>query len=394
MSAIVSIDKEKSAAARRVEALRPQLTRLAIKIHDNPEPGFKEFKASGWLTTFLEKKRFTVERGICDMPTAFNACYGKGSPRIALLAEYDALPGVGHACGHNLICTIAVGAAVASRKTVDTHGGSVLVIGTPAEELHGGKVTMANRGAFADIDAAILVHPETFDSATSNALACQNLTVEFFGKSAHAAASPERGINALDAMIMSYNAIAALRQHMRSTARVHGVITHGGDAPNVVPEHSAAEFIVRAADDTYLDELEQKVLNCFAGAAKATGTRLEYRWDDIRYAAMRSNMALAKLYADNIKTLGREARIPAAGPGFGSTDMGNVSQVVPAIHAMVAVAPRGISIHSPDFARAAVSETGFKGMVDAAKTVAMTVIDLLGTPDKLRQVKEEFNRAL
>ena len=392
MSAHTSIDSEKSAAARRVEALRPQLTRLATRIHDNPEPGFKEIRASGWLTSFLEKKGFTVERGICDMPTAFSACYGKGAPRIALLAEYDALPGVGHACGHNLICTIAVGAAVASKKTVDKYGGSVLVIGTPAEELHGGKVTMAERGAFADTDAALLVHPETFDSATSNALACQNLTIDFFGKSAHAAAAPERGINALDAMILSYNAIAALRQHMRSTARIHGIITNGGDAPNVVPEHTAAEFIVRAADDAYLDELEQRVLNCFAGAAKATGARMEYKWDDIRYAAMRSNVTLAKLYADNIKTLGREARIPAAGPGFGSTDMGNVSQVVPAIHAMIAIAPRGISIHSPDFARAAVSEAGFKGMVDGATAVAMTVIDLLSTPEKLHQVKEEFNR--
>jgi len=393
MSTRISIEREKNAAARRVDALRGQLTALAVKIHDNPEPGFKEVKASGWLTAFLQKKGFAVERGICDMPTAFSACYGKGAPRIAVLAEYDSLPGLGHACGHNLICTIAVGAAVASRHTVDTYGGSVLVIGTPAEELHGGKVTMAERGAFSDIDAALLVHPETFDSATSNALACQNLTVEFFGKSAHAAASPERGINALDAMILSYNAIAALRQHMRSTARIHGIITHGGDAPNVVPEHSAAEFIVRAADDAYLDELQQKVLNCFTGAAKATGARLEYKWADIRYAAMHSNMTLARLYADNMKAVGREVRMPGAGPGFGSTDMGNVSQVVPAIHAMVAIAPKGISIHSPDFARAAVSEAGFHGMVDAAKAVAMVIIDLLASPDILRRVKEEFNQA-
>jgi len=386
------MDREKSAAARRVEALRGQLTRLAVKIHDNPEPGFKEVKASGWLTSFLEQKGFAVTRGICDMPTAFSACYGKGVPRIALLAEYDALPGVGHACGHNLICTIAAGAGVASMKTVDLHGGSVLVIGTPAEELYGGKVIMAERGAFADIDAAMLVHPETFDSATSSPLACQNLSVEFFGKSAHAAAAPQNGINALDAMILSFDAIAALRQQMRSTARVHGIITHGGDAANVIPDHTAATFIVRAADDAYLDDLEKRVLNCFTGAATATGARLEYRWDDVRYAAMISNITLAKLYADNMKTLGREARIPPAGPGFGSTDMGNVSQVTAAIHPMVAVAPRGVQIHSPDFARAAVSEAAFKGMVDAAKAVAMTVVDLLGSPEKLRQVREEFSR--
>jgi metal-dependent amidase/aminoacylase/carboxypeptidase family protein len=218
------------------------------------------------------------------------------------------------------------------------------------------------------------------------------LYIDFYGKSVHASAGPERGINALDAMILSYNAIGALRQQMRSTSRVHGIITHGGEAANVIPDHTRAEFIVRAADDTYLDELEDKVLNCFIGAAQATRCRLEYKWDEQRYAAMRSNLTLAQLYAENIKIIGRIARIATAGVGGGSTDMGNVSQVAPAIHAMIAIARRGVSIHSQDFLAAAASESGIQGMVDAAKAVAGMIIDLITSPKTMQKVKEEFKK--
>jgi len=392
MAVTLPLEKLKASIKQRVEAQRAGLRKLALKIHANPELGYKEEKASGWLTAYLEQKGFTVERGVCDLPTAFRASYGSGAPRIAVLAEYDALAGVGHACGHNLICTIALGAAVASKLTVDRHGGTVVVMGTPAEETWGGKIVLAQRGAFADLDAALIVHPETFDLATSGALAMQNLYIEFFGKSAHASAGPERGINALDALILSFNNINALRQHVRSTARIHGIITDGGRAANVIPDHSAGEFMVRAADDTYLDELEGKVLNCFIGAAQATGARLEYKWDPLRYSSMKSNMTLAQLYADNARTTGREARLPRPGGGGGSTDMGNVSQMVPSIHAMIAIARPGVSIHSPEFAQAAASEEGIQGMVDGAKIAAMTIADLIANPDALRKVKEEFTR--
>jgi amidohydrolase len=392
MNARIAVKKVKEVAIKRVDIERPQLKNIALKIHANPEIGLQEFKASGWLTAYLEKKGFTVERGICDMPTAFRATYGTGKPHIAILAEYDALPGVGHACGHNLICTIALGAAVASKQTVDAYGGMVLVIGTPAEEMQGGKIDMVKKGAFNDLDAALIVHPENFDSATSNALACQNLYIDFFGKSAHASAGPTQGINALDAMILSFNAIGALRQHIRSTARIHGIITDGGKAANVIPDHTRAEFMVRATDDAYLDELEQKVLNCFIGAAQATSARLEYRWDERRYAAMRSNMTLAKLYADNMKSMGRNVRIPGPGPGAGSTDMGNVSQIVPAIHPMLAITQHPVSIHSLEFAQAAASDSGIQGMIVAAKAVAGMIVDLLVNPDILHKVKEEFSQ--
>jgi len=385
-------DKLKQEVINYIDSDRALLTEIALKIHANPELGLEEFKASNWLNQYLTSKGFTIDRGICKIPTAFRATYGKNKPQIALLAEYDALPGVGHACGHNLICTIAVGAAAASKQVVDRYGGSIIVIGTPAEEMLGGKVMMAKEGAFDDLDAALIVHPDTIDMATSNALACQNLMVEFYGKSAHAAASPERGINALEAMIMAFNGINSLRQHIRSTARIHGIITDGGKVPNVVPDHSAATFIVRAADNSYLDELEEKVLNCFVGAATATGAKLEYKWDELRYAAMRSNMNLAHLYADNMRKFGREVYFPKPDASTGSTDMGNVSQLTPSIHAMVAIATKEISIHSPEFAIAAASEKGICGMLDAAKAVAMTVFDLLSNSATMRKVSEEFNQ--
>ncbi|MBI4303735.1 MAG: M20 family metallopeptidase, partial [Chloroflexi bacterium] len=341
-------------------------------------------------TRYLEEKGISVERGICQMPTAFRASYGTGRPVIAVLAEYDALPDIGHACGHNLIATIAVGAGVASRPAIDQFGGTVMVIGTPAEELYGGKIIMANRGAFKDVDMAMMVHPDTHNSATSRALACQNLYIEFFGKEAHAAARPDAGINALEAMLLSFAGINALRQHIRPSARIHGIITDGGQAANVVPAHSAGSFIVRALDDEYLDELKEKVLNCFVAGATATGARLEYKWDDVRYAPMRNNLTLANLFAQNLESLGRKIGPSGTGGGFGSTDMGNVSQLVPSIHGYIAIAGDGTLIHSNEFAAAAASEGGINGMLDAAKAIAMTVVDLLASPEKVASAKEEF----
>ncbi|MCX6003324.1 MAG: M20 family metallopeptidase [Chloroflexi bacterium] len=384
----------KQSVVDQIDSAQPQLKELALKIHANPELGLQEFKASSWLAQYLTEKDFAVERGICDLPTAFRASYGKGKPAIALLAEYDALPGIGHACGHNLICTIAIGAAIASKQTVDQSGGRILVIGTPAEEGYGGKIVMAHKGAFSDLDAAMMVHPDTVDIATSMALSCQHMKVEFFGKSAHASANPSDGINALDAMILSFNNINALRQHIKSTARIHGIITDGGQAANIVPAHSAAEFYVRAADDAYLDELIQKVLNCFIGAATATGARFEYTPDNLRYASMCNNMTLAQLYVDNMRIIGREVKFPQSTIPLdtGSTDMGNVSQLVPAIHPALAIAPKSVSVHSPEFATAAASDDGINGMCDAAKAIAMIVVDLLSNPETLRKVRDEFKQ--
>jgi len=388
----LDIEKAKASIIDEVEARRHELSELSLKIHANPELGFQEDKAAAWLTQYLEEKGFSIERGICELSTAFRASYGQGEPAIAILAEYDALPGLGHACGHNLIATSAVGAGVASKLAVDQFGGTVLVIGTPAEEIYGGKVLMADRGAFANLDMAMMVHPGGHNSATTTALACQNLYIEFFGKEAHAAARPEAGINALEALLLSFAGINALRQHIKDKARLHGIITDGGEAANVVPAHSAATFLVRAEDSAYLDELKEKVLDCFKGAAMATGARLEYRWGEVCYAPMRNNLTLARLFRENMQTLGRQIKLSDPSKTFGSTDMGNVSQIVPSIHPHIAIAPEEVVAHSPQFAQAAASEAGIKGLIDAAKALAMTVVDLVADPKILSRVKREFQQ--
>lgn len=388
----MDIAKLKAAVRNGVDAQHHQLNELSLRIHSNPELGFQENKAVAWLTQYLGENGLAIERGICELPTAFRASYGQGKPAIAILAEYDALPKLGHACGHNLIAASAVGAGIASKLAIDQFGGSILVIGTPAEELSGGKAIMAQRGGFNNLDVAMMVHPGEHDTATTRALACQALEVEFFGKAAHSASSPEAGINALEAMIQSFVAINSLRQHIRDKARVHGIITDGGEAANIVPAHSAAVFLVRAEDNAYLDELRQKVINCFVGAATASGARLEYRWGDTSYAPMRNNLTLARLFKQNMESLGRKVKLTDPSGAFGSTDMGNVSQLVPSIHPMVAIAPEEVLIHSPQFASAAASEAGTQGLLDGAKALAMTVVDLVAKPEIVTKIKEEFRQ--
>ncbi|MBI4181170.1 MAG: M20 family metallopeptidase [Chloroflexi bacterium] len=386
------MEKIKALVIGEVDTRHHQLGEISLKIHANPELGLKEVKAANWLTEYLEENGFSVERGIGELPTAFRASYGEGKPAIAILAEYDALPDIGHACGHNLIATTAIGAGVAARPAVDQLGGSILVIGTPAEEGYGGKIILAGRGVFNNLDIAMMVHPGTYDAATTQALACQTLNIEFLGKAAHAAAEPEAGINALEAMLQSFTAINSLRQHIKSTARIHGIITDGGAAANIVPAHSAGNFIVRAEDDAYLDELKEKVLNCFVGAATATGAQLQYKWGETRYAPLLNNLSLAKLFARNMRSLGRKITLSDPTNSFGSTDMGNVSQMVPSIHPFVAIAQPDVLAHSPRFAVAAASEAGTRGMLDAAKALAMTVVDLLSNPEIVDKIKEEFHQ--
>ena len=380
----------KALVVSEIDARCRQLGKLSQKIHANPEVAFQESKAAAWLTEYLEENGFAVERGICELPTAFRGSYGAGEPVIAILAEYDALPKVGHACGHNLIAASAVGAGVAARLAVDRFGGSILVIGTPGEELYGGKAIMADRGAFDDVDMAMMTHPGVINAAVVQVLACQGLKVEFFGKAAHAAARPEAGVNALEAMIQSFAGINSLRQHIKDKARIHGIITDGGEAPNIVPAHSAGEFIVRAEDDRYLDEIKEKVINCFSGAATATGAKLEYKWAGVQYASLLNNLNLARLFRRNMQLLGRKMYSFDSKMSFGSTDMGNVSQLVPGIHPLIAIAPLTVSVHSPQFASAAISEAAMHGLLDGAKAMAMTVVDLLGSPETVARVEYEF----
>jgi amidohydrolase len=251
---------------------------------------------------------------------------------------------------------------------------------------------MVNRGAFDGVDVAMMVHPGVLNTATTQFLACQTLEVEFFGRAAHAAARPEKGINALEAMLQSFAAINSLRQHIKDKARIHGIITDGGEAANIVPAHSAGNFVVRAEDDSYLDELKERVINCFTGAATASGARLEYRWGEVRYASLRSNLTLARLFRRNLQSLGRKVHLLDPSNSFGSSDMGNVGQLVPSIHPSVAIAPVEALVHSPQFASAAASEVGLRGLLDAGKALAMTVVDLVANPAIVARVKEEFGR--
>ncbi len=362
-----------------IEGRKQQLIDISLDIHANPEVAFEEHRSSAKLADFLETNGFAVERGICDIPTAFKAAYGSGEPLIAFIAEYDALPGVGHGCGHNIIGTASCAAGIAVRPLVRETGGTVLVIGTPAEEAAGGKVYMAARGAFEGLTCAMMVHPGNRDTAVAFALSCLELDVEFEGRAAHAAARPEAGINALDAMIAAFANIGLLRQQLKDSARVHGIITDGGQAVNVIPHHTAAKLLVRTEDDDYMDEvLKPKVLACFEGAARATGCTLAHRWgEESRYKTMRTNMALAEAYQANVEYLGRKVVNPESNRSMGSTDMGNVSQIVPGIHPAIAVAPQDVPIHTVDFREFAASESGHAGLMDSAKALAMTGIDVL-----------------
>jgi len=389
----MDIEKVKAQVCHEVEARRRQLDELSLKIHSNPELGFEESKAVAWLTQYLKENGFSIEEDICELPTAFRGSYGEGKPAIAILAEYDALPKLGHACGHNIIAASAVGAGIGCKPAIDRFGGSVHIIGTPAEELYGGKAIMAEKGAFDHVDVAMMAHPGTHDTATIKALACQTLEVEFFGRAVHAAARPEKGVNALEAMLQSFTAINSLRQHIKDRARIHGIITDGGEAANIVPAHSAGVFIVRAEDNAYLDELKQKVANCFLGAAAATGAHPEYRWGDIVYAPMHNNLTLAKLFQKNMQSLGRKMPLSDPSRAFGSTDMGNVSQLVPSIHPSVAIAPADVVTHSAQFVSAAASEAGIHGLLDAAKALAMTIVDVVANPEIADKVREEFEQS-
>ena len=388
----MDIAKLKAAVIADVDARYPQLAALSKRLHDHPEVAFEERRSSAWLVDFLVKNGFDVESGICNLETAFRGSYGDGRPAVAFLAEYDALPGLGHACGHNLIAVSAVAAGLASRKAVDSLGGRVCVFGTPGEELYGGKAVMAAAGAFDGVDAAMLAHPGGGNRVLMSTLACENLNVEFEGVAAHAAAAPELGISALESMILSFNAINSLRQHIRASERINGVITDGGEAANIVPARAAANFIVRAENGVLLDALKKRVIDCFAGAARATGAKLKYSWGE-RYEAMVSNVALAKLFHENMRSLGRPVSLGENTVLNFSTDVGNVSQLVPTIQPLVAIAPDGVMIHTPQFARASATEGALRCLLDAAKAMAMTAVDLLSSPATLAKVKEEFLKA-
>ncbi len=384
----------KARACAAVDAQRTQLIDLSRRIHEHPELTFNEHAAAGWLADFLEQAGLRVQRGAYDLPTAVAAHIGNGRPRVAILCEYDALPEIGHACGHNIICAAGAGAGGALVNLVRETGGSVVVLGTPAEEGGGGKILMAERGAFAEVDIAMMIHPAGMDVTGMHVLAISQVEAEYRGRAAHASAFPDRGINALDGLVTAYNAIAQLRQHIRPTERIHGIITNGGQAPNIVPERATGFFYIRAADERRLNRLKARVEACFRAGALASGAKVEIRSVGPDYSDMFTNRPLAECYRANLERLDRKVRdledVPEAFAG--STDMGNVSKLVPSIHPLIGVSPPTVALHSAEFAKWAGSEDGDRAVVDGAKGLAMTALDVLGDGALLGAVRDAFAR--
>ncbi|MFX0066663.1 MAG: M20 family metallopeptidase [Candidatus Hermodarchaeota archaeon] len=374
-----------------IDEIKDKLISVSKEIFDNPETAFKEFKASQLLADELHKAGFEVELGVAGLETAIQAVHPaktEGST-IAILGEYDALPEIGHGCGHNLIATAALGASLALGKIKANLPGKLIFFGTPAEEEGGGKIKMVQSGLFDDVDVAMMFHPSSgYTMAGRGSLAMTEVKIEFFGKAAHSSNSPEDGINALDAVIQTFNGINALRQHIKSSARIHGIITHGGIKPNIVPDYAAACFYVRSPDNKYCDELLNKLRNIVQGAALATGATHSFN-EVSSLHAMKCNRLFGETFIKNLETLGVPIK-PLKNKKWGSTDMGNVSHVVPSIHPYIQICDENIPGHSREFAKAAISQQGQETMLQAAKAFAMTAIDLYTNPELVKQIKEEF----
>lgn len=389
-------DAMRAAAFAAIDRVAAELKEISLDIHSHPELNFQEHRAHGLLADYLERKGFRVERGAYEMATAFEATAGSGGPTIAVLSEYDALPGIGHACGHNLIAISGVATAIALKEALGDGNGTVVLLGSPAEEGGGGKVFMIERGAFEGVDAALMLHPAPGDAVWFAANAIQSLTLEFFGKNAHAAGAPWEGVNALDAMIQSFTSVSLLRQQMLPTDRVHGVITDGGLKPNIIPDHTAAEFYIRGASVEQLHRLKPRIVACFEGAAKATGCEMKITWTGREYADVLINDVMAEAYAVHLGELGGVVAPKSVTGGFGafSTDMGNVSYAVPSIHPMfrIPVTP-GAGNHTPGFTACAATDDAHEMTFRASKALAMTALDLYTQPDVLASAKAEFERA-
>lgn len=374
---------------------REEIISISDKIHSNPEPGFQEYFAVETITEALTRGGFAVQRGIAGLETAFRAEFeGRAAgPKVAFIAEYDALPELGHGCGHNLIGAASVGAALALSQVLDKLGGTVVVLGSPAEETGGGKVTLVEQGVFQDIAVAMMVHPADRFTVDVSSLAMDALEFTFYGKSAHAAASPHDGRNALEGVIQLFNSLNALRPYLKDGVRINGIISEGGQAPNIIPARAVARFYVRAKERTILEDVVERVLACARGAAEATGTRVEWYNYEPSYDNMVTNRELARVFQDSLFSLG-VSQVAEGKAGMGSLDMGNVSRVVPAIHPYVAIGPLGLAAHTPEFAQAAAGRTGHQGLMIGAKALALTALEVLQKPHVLRKIREEFAKRI
>ena len=372
----MDITEAKQRACDEIDRLAPELLDVSHRIHARPELCFEEHHAHDLLTEVLSDHGLAVQRRAYGLDTAFEARAGAGDgPVVAVVCEYDALPGIGHACGHNIIAASGLGAGLALAALAGETGGRVAVMGTPAEEGGGGKEIMLRAGAFSDADAAMMVHPANHELRVFHAVAVQRLNARYTGAAAHAAAAPEKGRNALDAAVLGYNAVAALRQHIRYDERIHGIFTDGGAKANIVPATAAAEWYVRSTNLLTIEPLKERVAACLRAGADAAGCEVDIEWADRAYADMNDNPALLDCYLANLGAVGRATVADPEARVVGSTDMGNVSYTVPSIHPMIKVAPDDVAIHTPVFAEYARGPEGDSAVIDGAKVLAMTALD-------------------
>jgi amidohydrolase len=389
-----TLEQRKAAVCSEVERWADRLVDVARQIHAQPELAYEEHFAHDLLSDVLDEAGLAPERGALGVETAFRANVGTSGPVVAVLCEYDALPGIGHACGHNIIAAAGLGAALATAALADSGAGRLVVLGTPAEEGGGGKIELARRGAFDDVNAAMMIHPADADLIRMDCLAIQQLQMRYRGQAAHAASAPHQGRNALDAAVLGYVNVAALRQHIRPTERIHGIFTDGGDKPNIVPERAATYWYVRSDTFTTLQPLADRVLAALEAGGLAAGCTTEHTWEDRPYADLIGNATMEAAYTANAARLGREMTEPdGTRRVVASSDMGNVSYLVPSIHPTIQVAPAGIPIHTPAFAVHAGSDAAAWAVLDGAKAMAMTVVDLWSDATLLASAQEEFAAA-
>jgi len=376
-----------------IDSMASDLIELSHDIHAHPELNFEEHHASEALCRTASRLGMDLERGAYAVQTAVAGEVGDG-PCVGVICEYDALPGIGHGCGHNVIAAAGLGAGIALAKIAQHAGGSVRILGTPAEEGGGGKVFMARAGAFDGLAAAMMVHPADEDLAEITAIAVQQLFVQYHGLESHAAAAPHKGRNALDAAVLGYMGVAALRQHIRPSERVHGIFTKAGDKPNIVPREAAMHWYIRSDDTETLKPLKARVLAALEGGAAACGCSMTHAWDDTPYADMVTNRFLIETYSGYSATVGRHVHEASTDHCVvGSTDMGNVSHLVPSIHPMIAIAPRGTAIHTSEFASHAISPRADQAIIDGAKAMALTALDVWTNSTLRQQIEDEYQSA-
>ena len=385
-------------AEQAVEAAAEELLALSHDLHAHPEEGYAEHRSVRAVADLLARHGIEADVGVHGLETALRARTGSGGPTVAVLAEYDALPGIGHGCGHNVICSAAVGAFLGLHAALSAGGveGTAVLLGTPAEEGGGGKELMARDGAFDGVDAVVMLHPFSYDAAVQPFLGRRQLRATYAGIAAHASAQPFMGRNALDAVVAGYQGVAMLRQHLPDTDRVHGVITDGGQRPNVVPERAEALYYVRSATPETLTDLCGRVQAVMEAAATATGCGVELTWDEQpAYLPIRANLELAARWTRHQARRGRSALPPGVTPASlaGSTDLGNVSVRAPSIHPMIAIAGPDTSMHTTGFATAAASPDGDRAVLDGAVGLALTALDVLADPAVLAAAREEFQAA-